>query len=144
MSPRLFSPSLPSLKVQLCHFGSLISWERNDVLCALSQGGKDMYNWQKDNDVTSFIDRALLKRPREKPFLPIPLPFDYPKALEPKNRRHAICFVAQNEVNLIADWLPTRKTGERHMQVDFEAESRSRRLLGNGERMRVSLKVDIW
>ena len=52
--------------------------------------------------------------------------------------------VAHEEARLIADWLRTRNTGERHMQVDFEAESRSRRLLGRGERLRVSLKVDIW
>jgi len=144
MSPRFFSPSLPSLKMQLRHFGSLISWERYDVLCALSQGGKDMYNWQKVNDVTSFIDRALLERPREKPFLPLPLPSDYRKASEPKSCRDALHSVVQTEADLIADCLATREAGERNMRVDFEAERRSHGFWGSGERMRVPLHVDIW
>ena len=103
-----------------------------------------MYNYQKDDEFPGLTDWPLKKRSPENPYLPVPLPFDYPKAFEPKDRRDAMLCVAHEEARLIADWLRTRKTGERHMQVDFEAESRSRRLLGRGERLRVSLKVDIW
>ncbi len=101
-----------------------------------------MYDWQKDDQFPKCIDWPLRKEPSKKAHLPVPL--DCPKALEAQSRRDAISYVAQNETNLVADWLVTRKEGERNMRVDFEAESRSRNLLGKGERMRVSLQVEIW